>query len=104
MQYRSGVLRHVVMFRWVEGTTPEQVRTVSSSLDTLPPAIPEISRYHHGPDVGINQGNFDYVVVGDFATAEDYLVYRDHPVHRHLITEVLAPLIAERNAVQYVVD
>lgn len=94
------MLRHVVMFRWVEGSTPDQITSVSEHLDTLPGAIPEIARYEHGPDAGINQGNFDYVVVGDFATEADYLVYRDHPVHQRVIVEVLAPLIALRSAVQ----
>ncbi len=92
------------MFRWVEETTPDQIRAVSKGLDTLPAAIPEISLYRHGPDAGINQGNFDYVVVGDFASADDYLVYRDHPVHQRLIADLLAPLIAERSAVQVHLD
>lgn len=92
------------MFRWIEGTTPDHVRTVAESLDSLPLAIPEIHRYQHGPDAGINQGNFDYVVVGDFDTVEEYLVYRDHPVHQRIIAEVLAPLIAVRSAVQVHLD
>jgi len=70
----------------------------------LPSAIPEISRYQHGPDAGINQGNADYVVVADFSSIEKYLTYRDHPVHRRLIADVLAPLIASRSAVQYHLD
>lgn len=92
------------MFRWIEGVSPEHVRRVSDSLDSLPAAIPEISRYQHGPDAGINQGNADYVVVADFTSVENYLTYRDHPVHRQLITDVLAPLIASRSAVQYLID
>lgn len=92
------------MFRWVEGTTAEQVRSVTEHLDTLPGAIPEIARYEHGPDAGINQGNADYVVVGDFATEADYLVYRDHPVHQQVIVDVLAPLIATRSAIQVRLD
>lgn len=92
------------MFRWIEGISSEQVRHVSDSLDTLPSAIPEISRYQHGPDAGINQGNADYVVVADFTSIENYLTYRDHPVHRQLIADVLAPLIATRSAVQYHLD
>jgi hypothetical protein len=88
------------MFRWVEGTTPEQIRSVTEHLNTLPGAIGEIARYEHGADAGINAGNFDYVVVADFATDDDYLVYRDHPVHQRVIVEVIAPLIATRSAVQ----
>lgn len=98
------MLRHVVMFRWVEGITPDQVRDIAAGLDSLPAAIPEIRSYVHGPDAGINQGNADYVVVGDFATVEDYLVYRDHPVHQRLISDVLSPVIATRSAVQIHVD
>lgn len=92
------------MFRWIEGTTPAQVQFVTDSLNTLPSIIHEISRYQHGPDAGINQGNFDYVVVADFASVENYLTYRDHPVHKQLIADVLAPLIASRSAVQYLLD
>lgn len=98
------MFRHVVMFKWREGTTADQVESVRRRLDELPRAIPEIARYQHGPDAEVNEGNFDYVVVGDFADAAGYLVYRDHPVHKQVIAEVLAPLIAERSAVQYVVD
>ena len=92
------------MFRWIEGTTPAQVQFVTDSLNTLPSIIHEIRRYQHGPDAGINQGNFDYVVVADFASVENYLSYRDHPVHKQLIADVLAPLIASRSAVQYLLD
>lgn len=92
------------MFRWVEGTTPDQIVSVSEGLDALPAAIPEIALYRHGPDAGINRGNFDYVVIGDFASTHDYLVYRDHPVHQRLIADLLAPLIAERSAIQVHLD
>ena len=98
------MFRHVVMFTWKSGTGATDVDEVSRQLDTLPVAIPEIKTYRHGPDAGVNQGNADYVVVGDFDSVEDYLVYRDHPVHQRLIAEVLAPLIASRSAVQYRID
>lgn len=98
------MFRHVVMFKWRPGTDSAEVENVRRRLDELPRAISEISAYRHGPDAGVNTGNFDYVVVGDFADAQAYLAYRDHPVHQQLITEVLAPLIAERSAVQYELD
>ncbi|MFM7756625.1 MAG: Dabb family protein [Actinomycetota bacterium] len=98
------MFRHVVMFKWRPGTSPAEVENVRRRLDELPRFIPEISMYRHGPDAGVNSGNFDYVVVGDFADGQAYLVYRDHPIHQRLITEVLAPLIAERSAVQYELD
>jgi hypothetical protein len=98
------MFRHVVMFKWKPGTSPQQVDEVRQQLNTLPLAINEIQRYQHGPDAAVNQGNFDYVVVGDFASINDYIVYRDHPVHKQLIADVLAPLIEDRSAVQYHLD
>lgn len=98
------MFRHVVMFTWKPGTTSADIDNVQQQLQTLPPAIPEIQRYLHGPDAKVNQGNYDYVVVGDFRSVEDYLAYRDHPVHQQLIANVLAPLIATRAAVQYHLD
>lgn len=95
------MLRHVVMFRWTDDVDDDHVAEVAAGLDGLVAEIPEIVEYRHGPDAGINAGNFDYVVVGDFASADDYTVYRDHPVHRALIERLITGYVAERAAVQY---
>ncbi|MFT6292733.1 MAG: hypothetical protein ACJAR2_003352 [Ilumatobacter sp.] len=49
----------------------------------------------------MTDGNFDYVVVGEYASANDYAVYRDHPDHKALIQQYIAPHISDRAAVQY---
>lgn len=98
------MLRHVVMFRWNDGVGDAHVAELGAGLDDLARTIPEIAAYRHGPDAGINPGNFDYVVVGDFATEQDYLTYRDHPRHRDLIERLIAPHIRERSAVQFRID
>ncbi|MFC4536288.1 Dabb family protein [Sphaerisporangium dianthi] len=95
------MFRHVVMFTWVAGTTEEQKAEVEAGLKELPVAIPEIRRYEVGRDAGINPGNHEFVVVADFDSVEDYLVYRDHPVHRAVIADVIRPILASRSAVQY---
>jgi hypothetical protein len=38
--------------------------------------------------------------VADFATAEDYLAYREEPRHRSYVNEVLRPAAAEVAALQ----
>ncbi len=95
-------LRHVVMFRFADGTTADQRQAIKDGLARLPAAIPEIAAYTFGDDAGINDGNWDFAVVGDFASADDYLVYRDHPVHRALVAERITPVVVERAAVQLV--
>ena len=98
------MFRHVVMFRWAEHVDDAHVERVAAGLRELPAAIPEIRGYHHGPDAGLADTNYDYVVVGDFDDRNGYLVYRDHPVHRRLIDDLIAGNVAERAAVQYAVE
>jgi hypothetical protein len=97
----SPMFRHVVMFKWAVGVDEAHVAAVSAGLDNLPAAIPEIRRYEHGPDAGLSDQNFDYVVVADFATEHDYLVYRDHPVHQEFIRDKIVGRVEQRAAVQY---
>ncbi|HEY5663613.1 MAG TPA: Dabb family protein [Ilumatobacter sp.] len=95
------MFRHVVMFKWTDDVDAAHVAAVSAALDGLVAAIPEIRSYRHGPDAGVNSGNYEYVVVGDFDSADDYVVYRDHPAHRAMIADLITGRVAERAAIQY---
>lgn len=94
-------VRHVVLFRFGEGTTDEQVRALSAGLDEMPKAVGVMLDYRHGRDLGINEASYDYAVVGDFATVDDYLAYRDHRDHRALIRDLVTPIVTERFSVQF---
>ena len=95
------MFRHAVMFRWTPETTSAEVAAIAEALGGLPGAIPALRAYEFGHDAGINDGNFDFVVVADFHDADDYLVYRDHPLHQAVIKARIAPHIAARAAVQF---
>jgi hypothetical protein len=95
------MIRHVVLFSWNDDVDDDHVERVAAALDGLVDAIPEIRSYRHGRDVGLNAGNHDYVVVGDFDSPADYLVYRDHPVHQAFIADLIVGRIASRAAIQY---
>jgi hypothetical protein len=99
--YGSMMFRHVVLFRWDPVSSEAAKDAVASALGELPGAIPTIRAYHFGADVGINSGNFDYAVVADFDDEAGYVAYRDHPAHRAVIADRIAPIVAERAAVQY---
>ena len=95
------MVRHVVAFRFAEGVTEGQRQALETELATMRPAIPEIQQYRYGPDLGLAEGNFDFVVVADFADAAAFEVYAAHDAHQALIRDVIRPLITERVAVQY---
>ena len=95
------MFRHVVMMRWSPEATAEQRQAAADAVRRLPGLIPEIRSYAVGSDAGVNDGNHDFVVVGDFDDVAGYLVYRDHPDHTAAIREYIAPILAERAAIQY---
>ncbi len=94
-------LRHVAMFKWEAGLGTEHVDRVREGLNSMPTVIEEIRGYAHGTDIGISEGNFDYVVVADFDNVDGFRTYRDHPHHVLFIEEVIKGNVAERAAVQY---
>jgi hypothetical protein len=95
------MIRHCVMFRWKDEMPPAWVAEVEAALATLPAAIPTIASYSFGRDIGVNTGNYEFAVVADFATVDDYVVYRDHPEHKRVVAELIVPNIADRSAVQF---
>ncbi|TDC67132.1 Dabb family protein [Actinomadura sp. GC306] len=93
--------RHVVLFRWAEGTTTGQQEEVAARLGELPGVIEGIREYSVGADAGVNPGAYDFAVVADFAGRDAYLAYRDHPAHRAVVEEYITPIVAERASIQY---
>ena len=95
------MIRHCVMFRWKDEMPAASIDEVEAALATLPAAISQIASYSFGRDVAVNAGNYEFAVVADFATLDDYLVYRDHPDHKRVVVDLIVPNIAERSAVQF---
>ena len=97
------MIRHVVLFTFVDGVTSAQMDGLATGLDSLPGQIPEIVTYRHGRDLGLSETTFDYAVTADFASEEDLAIYRSHPVHVRLIADHIEGNVADRAAVQFAV-
>jgi Stress responsive A/B Barrel Domain len=95
------MIRHVVLFRWTPQATAEQKQRVQAELRALPPLMTGLRSYAAGPDAGLAPGNFDFAVVADFEDTASYLAYRDHPAHRAVVAECIAPIRQDRACVQY---
>lgn len=89
------------MFRWADGTTDQQVQALREALGALPAAIPELRDYRVGPDAGLVEENWDFVVVADVDDAAAWRAYVGHPDHRKVITEFIGPMHTERAAIQF---
>ncbi len=95
------MFHHMVMFRFKDGTTTEQVDAITAGLATLPDLIDVLVAYRHGKDVGITEGAWDYGVVADFTEESHYATYSDHPAHRAVVDQQITPVVDEIARVQY---
>lgn len=94
-------IRHVVLMRFRPETAPEAVERLQNALNALPGQIPEIAGYLVGPDLGLADDNWDLAVTGDFTSLENFETYRDHPSHKAVIQDLIAPHLEARAAVQF---
>ncbi len=94
------MIRHIVLFRFVPGTTAEQVEAIAQGVRGLA-SIPGVSAISCGPDAGLVEGNADFASVVDLDDEAAYLAYVGHPEHQRLLAERIRPVLAERTAVQY---
>jgi len=93
---------HVVAFKWKPGIPKEAVATVQSQLLEFAATLPEIRSYRCCPDLGASDmQNFDFGIVAEFETIDDWRVYDKHPRHEEIRAGAVRPWIETRASVQY---
>jgi hypothetical protein len=101
------MFRHVVLFKWNPGTSPETVKEVVDGLNACGRALAVTRSYTCGPDVKTSGGlggaedRFDFAIVADFDDEDGWRVYDQDPEHNRLRAELIRPLIASRMTVQF---
>ncbi|MBZ0114378.1 MAG: Dabb family protein [Thermoanaerobaculia bacterium] len=95
------MVRHVVLLRWMSAISDAERTRIEHDLAALPGEISQILRYDFGPDLILEPGNYDFAIVADFGSEDDYAVYRDHPSHQRVLRETLRPRIESRVAIQF---
>jgi len=94
------MLRHIVLLTLSEDAGPDELAAIKEGTTGLISVIPEIQAYSVEFDIGISPGNSTLAIVGDFADAEAYKTYAEHPVHLQVIAEKIKPYVVGRSAVQ----
>ena len=95
------MLRHVVLFTWTEGTTPQTREETVAPLRRLPEEVGGPIAFAVGPDAGLVEGNADTALVADFPDVAAFRAYATSPRHLEVIAEHVTPNLARRTAVQY---
>jgi len=79
-----GKVRHVVLFKFKDGTTPEQIKSVEDAFRALPRQIQQIAGFEFGTNVspeGKSQG-FTHCFFLTFADQKARDAYLPHPAHK----------------------
>jgi hypothetical protein len=100
----SGKLRHVVLFKFKDSATPEQIKEVEEAFAALPKKIPEIIDFEWGTNnspEGLDQG-LTHCFLLTFKDEAGRAVYLPHPDHK-AFGKVLRPILDKVVVVDYFV-
>lgn len=96
------LLRHVVLFKFKEGTTEADIKKVQDAFLALPSKIKEIKGFEWGTNnspENLNQG-FTHCFFLTFDSEEGRAVYLPHPAHK-AFGEVLGPHLDKVLVIDY---
>ena len=85
---QKPVLRHVVLVKFKDGTTAEQIRQIENTFIAMPSKIDAIYDYEWGTDVSVEnlEQGFTHCFILTFQSEEARDEYLPHPVHKELGT------------------
>jgi heme-degrading monooxygenase HmoA len=93
------VIRHVVLFRFNEGTTPEQVDAYEQRLLAYVSTLSGVESYQPARDAGLNPGTYDFSIVAEFADEAAFRAYFDGDEHLAIQRDT-APMFAGKASSQ----
>ena len=96
------VLRHVVLFKFKEATTKEQINEVETAFAALPSKIDTIRDFEWGTDVspeGKSKG-FTHCFFVTFADEKGRDVYLPHAAHKDFV-KIVGPYVDDVCVVDY---
>lgn len=95
-------LRHVVLFKFLDSSTPEDIQQIEEAFAALPSQIEEIKDFEWGinnsPE-GLDKG-FTHCFVVTFDSEEGRDIYLPHPAHQEFV-DLIGPHVDDVLVVDY---
>lgn len=95
-------LRHVVLFKFKDTATPQDIQKVEQAFANLPKQIKQIKGFEWGTNnspEGLNQG-LTHCFLVTFKSEADRAIYLPHPAHKAFV-EVLLPHLDKATVIDY---
>lgn len=96
--------RHMLMIKFGRDVTRQQIQDLADGLAKMPQIMDYIRRYEFGPDLALSDETFDFGLIADFDSEEDWRTYLNHSDHQILVHNLLKPVVDQLVRVQYEVD
>jgi hypothetical protein len=98
----AKVLRHVVLLKFKDDTTDEQVGQIERAFCALPDKVDAIYDFEWGTDVSVEnrQQGFTHCFLVTFLSEEDRAKYIPHPDHK-AFGELLGPYLDKVLVIEY---
>lgn len=100
-----GKYRHIVLFKYKDSATDEQIAEVTKAFKALKGEIKEIKAFEWGKEIspeGFSQG-VQRCYLLTFDSKQDFQVYLVHPKHKEFVKKAL-PIIEKPIVADYVVS
>ena len=96
------VLRHVVLFKFKDGTSSQQVREIVNAFRAMPDRVDAICDFEWGTDVSVEnlQQGFTHCFLVTFRSEADRARYLPHPAHKEF-GKMLGPHLDKVIVVDY---
>lgn len=101
-QKNEQVLRHVVMFKFKDSSSPDDIKKVENAFRDLKNKIKVIKDFEWGTNnspEGLNQG-LTHCFLVTFASEKDREIYLPHPDHQAFV-EILKPHLDKVTVIDY---
>ncbi len=98
----AQVLRHVVLFKFKDDTSSQQVREIENAFRALPGRVDVICDFEWGTDVSVEnlQQGFTHCFLVTFRSEADRAKYLPHPAHKEF-GKMLGPHLDKVIVVDY---
>ena len=99
------MIRHVVSWTLLEQDVAKKAEAasfISAQLMSLPALIPEITSLSVSTNAVAIDGNWDLILIGEYADEAALRAYIEHPEHQKVVA-VIKPYFDKRSAVDILV-
>ena len=98
------MLRHVVLFKFKENATADQVKVIETKFASLSQQLDLIQAFEYGTNISkenLDQG-FTHCFIVTFKSEADLETYLPHPAHQAFVAD-LQPVLEEALVIDFLV-